>query len=177
MKKLSLVNAVVILACIIFYLVNHFVLGDKIAYVDSNQLINNYQGMIDARQDFQLKAGQWKANIDTLFAEVQNEIKTYEKESVGMTKKERELALKLIDSKKQNFQQYQQAIEQKAQAEDEKMTNAVISEINGFIKSYGEEHGYQIIFGANESGNIVYANKSINLTEEVTEALNKLYNE
>ncbi len=133
--------------------------------------------MIEARKEYQLKAGQWKANIDTLFAEVQNEIKSYEKESPGMSAKERELAMKLIDSKKQNFQQYQAAIEQKAKGEDEKMTSAIISEINGFIKTYGEKNDYKIIFGATDMGNIVYASDGIDLTEEITEALNERYEE
>jgi len=56
----------------------------NVVYVDSNKLINSYQGMIDARKVYQQKAGGWKANIDTLTNEVKRQIMDYEKESARM---------------------------------------------------------------------------------------------
>ena len=45
-----------------------------VVYVDSNQLLENYEGMKVARQAFQQKASQWQANIDTLKVELDREI-------------------------------------------------------------------------------------------------------
>ena len=43
----------------------------------------------------------------------------------------------------------------------------VYGELNSFIRDYGKEHGYDMIWGATSSGNIVYAREAVNLTEDV----------
>lgn len=146
----------------------------KIAYVDSAKLINGYQGMVDARQVFQKKAAGWKANIDTLAQEVQQRIVDYEKASAKMSAKERDLSRELIQNKEQQLREYQQALNSQAQQEDAKMTNDVVSQMNTFIKKYGEEKGYTIILAA-ANGNIAFAVDYIDLTDQILERLNKEY--
>jgi outer membrane protein len=147
----------------------------SIVYVDSNQLINNYKGMQDARKVYQQKATSWKANIDTLSQEVQQQIMQYEKESSKMTNKERQLSQELIRTKQKQLMDYQQAMNTQAQQEDSKMTTEVISQINAYIRKYGEKKGYKIVMAATEYGNIAYANEGLDITEEVLEGLNKEY--
>ncbi len=147
----------------------------SIVYVDSNQLINNYKGMQDARKAYQQKAVSWKANVDTLSNEVQQQIIKYEKESTKMTKKERQLSQELIRTKQKQLMDYQQAMNAQAQQEDQKMTAEVISQINAYIKKYGEKKGYTIVMAATEYGNIAYADEGLDITEEVLEGLNKEY--
>jgi outer membrane protein len=147
----------------------------SIVYVDSNQLINNYKGMQDARKVYQQKATSWKANVDTLAQEVQQQIMQYEKESGKMTAKERQLSQELIRTKQKQLMDYQQAMNTQAQQEDSKMTTEVISQINAYIKKYGEKKGYKIVMAATDYGNIAYANEGLDITEEVLEGLNKEY--
>ncbi|NJN25203.1 MAG: hypothetical protein HC819_04100 [Cyclobacteriaceae bacterium] len=66
-------------------------------------------------------------------------------------------------------------MQQKAAQEDQEMTSNVVLDVNAFLKEYGEDHGYKIIFGATEAGNIVYAEEAIDLTEEVLDLMNKKY--
>lgn len=146
-----------------------------IVYVDSNQLINSFKGMQDARKTYQQKAAAWKANIDTLSSEVQKQIMNYEKESSNMTVKERNLSEELIRTKQKQLMEYQQAMNAQAQQEDSKMTGEVIAQINAFIRRYGEEKGYTIVMAATEYGNIAYADEGLDITEEVLEGLNNEY--
>ena len=92
-----------------------------------------------------------------------------------MTKKERSLTEQLLANKQRQFQNYQQNIQQKSQQEDVQMTQQVLSEVNSFIEAYGEKHGYSLILGANNSGNIVYAETYLDITEELEMALNNNY--
>jgi outer membrane protein len=147
----------------------------SIVYVDSNKLINNYRGMLDARKVFQQKAGGWKANIDTLTSEVQKAIMQFEKETSKMTAKERSLSRELIQTKQKQLMEYQQAMNTQAQQEDSKMTAGVISQINAYIKKYGEAKGYTIVMAATEYGNIAYADDGLDITDEVLEGLNREY--
>ncbi len=62
-----------------------------------------------------------------------------------------------------------------AQQEDAKMTGDVITQINAYLKKYGEAKGYKIILAATDYGNLAYADEGLNITKEVLEGLNKEY--
>ena len=138
---------------------------ERIAYVDTNKLLNNYEGMKAARAAYQQKAGTWKANIDTLAAEVKQEIMTYEKEQSAMSAKERELAQKLIQTKQQQLADYQRAIQDQAAQEDQQMTASVLTQVNAYLVEYGQNHQYKLILAATDMGNIVYAQEGIDITD------------
>lgn len=159
-----------------YLLYNHFSLRSlDIVYVDSAKLMNGYQGMIDARKDYQQKASTWKANIDTLILEIQDEVASYERGASKMSSKEKELAGKLIQAKQQQLAEYQKAINEKASQEDSQLTNQVVQEVNTYLKEYGEGKGYRIILAATDYGNIVYAKDGLDITDKVLEGLNKKY--
>lgn len=147
----------------------------SIVYVDSNQLINDYKGMQDARKAYEQKAAAWKANVDTLMNEVRTRIMEYDKQSSKMSAKERQLSKELIRTKQKQLADYQQALNTQAQQEDKKMTAEVIAQINSYINKYGQQKGYTIVMAATEYGNIAYAEEGLDITEEVLAGLNKEY--
>jgi len=49
----------------------------------------------------------------------------------------------------------------------------VINQVNSFIKEYGTQHNYNIIFGTTQGGNIVYAVDALNITDDVLKSLNE----
>lgn len=163
----------VILAGLSFYFQQNSQL--KVAYVNSQYLITNYEGFREATKAYQQKTVQWQANIDTLAKELNTRIKQYESEKSRLSASEKKLNEELINTKKQQLTQYQQGIRQKAQQEDQQMTGALVEEINAFLKDYGQKKGYKFIFGATDIGNIVYASEAYDLTEEVLMAMNKQY--
>ncbi|HAM99263.1 MAG TPA: hypothetical protein DCQ26_11710 [Marinilabiliales bacterium] len=148
---------------------------ENTVYVDIGKLMQEYQGMKDARAEYEKKAAQWQANADTLVAQWQNELKAYEKEHNSLTKKERELKEELLRNKQQQINQYHEAIKLKMQDEDRALTQNVVNAINDYIKEYGKSKGYTFILGANGSGNIAYATESRDITPAIIEGLNKQY--
>ncbi|MBX2916283.1 MAG: OmpH family outer membrane protein [Cyclobacteriaceae bacterium] len=158
-----------------FLLIKYFTASRELVYIDSAKLMNGYQGMIDARKDYQQKTTVWKANIDTLIVEIQREIANYEKDVSKMSVKEKELTGKLIQSKQQQLAEYQKAINDKAAQEDNQLTTKVVQEVNAYLKEYGKGKGYRIILAATDYGNIVYAQEGLDITDEVLEGLNRKY--
>ncbi len=149
--------------------------SSKTAYVDTNRLLSEYQGMIDARLDFQQKTKQWKLNIDTLASEAKKAIKEYEDDKMVMSKKEKHLSEELIRSKQQQLASYQKAMNEKAAQEDQQLTTNVIEQVNAYIEKHGKHHNYEIILAATDYGNIAYAQDGLDITEEVLTGLNKQY--
>lgn len=147
----------------------------KIAYIETNALLPKYEGFKKAQIEYQQKVAQWKANSDTLAKKWQNELKAYEKERSSLSVKERELKEQLLSNKQQQISNYKQSIDKKAKEEEEKMMQTIYSELNDFVTEYGKKKGYQYILGANGTGNVLYADKAVNITDIILEGINKEY--
>ncbi len=174
MNKLALPLAIVALVASLatFYLTKS---NSEQVYVDVNKLIEGYGRTKVERAAFAKKAQVLKANVDSLVTNWQSELMAYEKERPTLSKKEVELKQELLQSKQQQVNNYQQAIQKQIQEEDQKMTQTVVNDINDYVKEYGKSHGYPIIFGAGGNGNIMYADDAADLTEEVLVGLNAQY--
>ncbi|MEM9326843.1 MAG: OmpH family outer membrane protein [Bacteroidota bacterium] len=165
---------VALLSTVGLWIFTHFN-APKIAYVDAAILLEKYDGMIAARASFQQKATQWQANMDTLNKEFQVLLTDFEQDNGQMTEKERTRSQKLIKDKRKQLANYQQAIQQQSQQEDQRMTEKVLSEINTVLASYAKSVGYDLVLGASGNGNIVYGVEAMNITEDVLEHLNHSY--
>ena len=53
--------------------------------------------------------------------------------------------------------------------------DSVITKVRDFIDTYGEENGYDYIYGKNDSGNILYGKAALDITDEVLKASNTAY--
>lgn len=65
------------------------------------------------------------------------------------------------------------------QKENEELTaqydQQILTQLNQYVKQYGEENGYNYIFGNEGNGLLMYAPEAENITEEVVEYLNNKY--
>jgi outer membrane protein len=148
---------------------------NKYVYVDSQKLVNGYTAMQQARKDFEAKAAGWQANLDTLRSEAEKKIKEYEATAPRLSPKERQLMEELIQSKQDQYANYQQVIADKIKQADQELTTNVLSKVNDYIKRYGRRKGYTIIMAATQYGNIIYAEDEADITEEVLKGLNAEY--
>jgi len=148
---------------------------ENIVYVDSLKLLSQYKGTIVARAEYEKKTSVWKANIDTLTTELNNQISQYQKDKPKLSAREKKLTEDLIVTKQQQLENYKGAITQNATKEDQEVTSRVFKEISEFVKKYGERHGYDYVMGATNMGNIVYARTGKNITDEVVKELNAEY--
>lgn len=149
--------------------------SSQLVYVDVNKLIEGYKKTKVIRSEFEKKSSTMKAGVDTLMTNWQNELKSYEKERVSLSPKELKLKQELLAGKQQQINAYQQAIQKQMQEENQKVNQSVINDINEYVKDYGKKHSYKIIFGAGGNGNIMYAEESTDLTEDVLNGLNSEY--
>ncbi len=166
---------VIISGIVLFLLFNYFFRNEKIAYVDSARILNEYKGSAEAKKAFQSKAKVWQANIDTLTNEVKYAIQKYEKSIATLSPKEQELTKQLIQVKQKQLSDYQHAIQENAKEEDGKLTQGIVSEINTFLTKYGKKHNYKMILIANQSGTIAYAREGLDITSSVIEDINDEY--
>jgi outer membrane protein len=147
----------------------------KIAYIDSVRLLDQYRGMLDAKKGYAQKAAKWQSSIDTLSYEVKKSISDYERALAAGTAKEKELAKQLIRVKQKQLVIYQKYLHKTAQDENTKETQLVLKQVNEFLNKYGKQHKFDIVFIANQSSNIAYADSMLDITDKVLIDLNSNY--
>lgn len=133
---------------------------NEVTYVNPNKLLQGYHGATVQHELFQAKAAGWQQRVDSLSTELQAL-----SQAPAATRA----------TKEQQLLRYRAAIQQQAQQENQRLTKAVLDEINAYLKQYGKQKGYTFILGATESGNIVYAAEGTNITEDVLQGLNAQY--
>jgi outer membrane protein len=173
--SLPLIISCIALTGVIILMSVNLLRTEKLAYVDNGKLIEKYTPMIELRKELEKKSSRWKSNIDTLQSDFEKALKKYEKARASMSEKERKLNEELLQNKQQQFLQYSDAAKAKSNEEANKASSSVLVKLNTFIKEYGKKNKYKLIFGANASGNIVYGDQVIDITEEIIEGANKEY--
>lgn len=174
MKKVPLLLGVlaVVLSCWAFYFSKY---SSELVYVDVNKLIEGYNRTKLVKAEFDKKASTAKSQIDSLMTGWQKELQAYEKERASLSQKELELKKELLSNKQQQINAYQENMQKHLFDEEKKTTQTVVNDINDYIKEFGKKNGYRIIFGASGTGNIMYADESSDLTEQVLKGLNEEY--
>jgi outer membrane protein len=99
-----------------------------------------------------------KKEIDSLYLRVQGNLSESEKESL----------MKLLISKREEFDYFNQTY---ASSEAMKIWNR----IDSYVLKFSEEKEYKIIIGANSKRDVLYVDKKIDITQELTEYINKKY--
>ncbi|RBL91713.1 OmpH family outer membrane protein [Chitinophaga flava] len=173
-KKLFPAALVVIFVLLSVVIYQSFFKSNKLAYVDSGKLLGNYHAMTDARKSLETKTQQWKSNIDTLSRDLQQTILKYEQELNSGSATQKKMAQEIIRGKQKQLNDYQVAVQQNAQQEENRLTQKVIADVNAYLLSYGKEHHYKMILIAT-NGNIGYADPSLDITDDILNHLNSNY--
>ena len=163
MNKIIIYTVLNLLTVAVLYLLYTPFSNPKLVYVDADKLVNDYAGMAETQAAFKetLQNGWNKAMED------------YRNEEAAMSAKEQALARELIETNRQQFLNYQEAVSDMAARRDQEMTHAVLEEVNGYLAEYAKKHGHAIILAATSYGNVAYANQELDITEEVLKGLNK----
>ncbi|WP_184624078.1 OmpH family outer membrane protein [Pedobacter cryoconitis] len=164
----------VLFTCTIVYLLLlQLVFKTRTAYIDSNKIYQNYKGILIAKTEFQKKVDLYRERMDTLSGRVKLDIMKIEK-----FRSNKAIAQQYVDSVKYHKKQlsdYQQSMNASLKTEEGKLTQSAIEKLNQFLKQYGKEKNYDIIFIANNTGTIAYANDKYDITDEILKEINRQY--
>lgn len=174
MKKLSLILisiTLLISGIALFFSIR----TPKIAYVQNSKLISEFEGFKKGQQDYNQKLKTWQRNLDSLITDYKQNISEFKNNKSKSSSKEIELQTQLINRQEQDIKSYKSALEQKVATEENNINSGVISQVNAFVKKYGEENHYDYILGVTDNGSILYAKENKDITEEVLKYINKKY--
>ena len=107
--------------------------------------------------------------------EYQKSLTSYQQVVNELTIDERVIRENLLKVQQNNVIQYSENIKNLSKEEEDKMLGAVLNQVNSLVEAYGKEKDYDIIFGTTLSGNLLYGNDAVDITEELIVEINKSY--
>lgn len=142
---------------------------DKVAYMDLKVVFNEFKYKQELEKELTGIKNKRKFIIDSLEANLKllsNRIKIdlKNKDLIAQFTTEKEEYLK----RKYMFEDDE---EHMVKTYDTK----IISQLNSYVKQYGKENNYSIIFGATSDGNIMYSDSTLNISKEIIKYINSKY--
>lgn len=147
----------------------------KIGFVNNGDLINNYQMKIDLETKYEGLNTKFTKKMDSVSQRFQAEVMEFQSKEKSMSQTQLQEVYQQLGQKQQGLQQQFQVEQQELEKAFQTEIDSVISKVKSFVKEYGEKNSYTYILGGNDAGSVMYGEESSDLTETITEALNKAY--
>ncbi|MGB0917604.1 MAG: OmpH family outer membrane protein [Flavobacteriales bacterium] len=172
----------------------------KIAYINQDSLLLNYRLIDELEADLEVERKKSERRVKTRTATLEKEVETmamefqrkYEElERQGSTMNEtlRNMKMQELQSMQTSAQEFSMAAEQDVMALQEKEQRRLLNqeaegtlEVNRrmkeFIKDYNAEYGFSFVLAySNQAGGILYGNPALDITKDVVDGLNAIYDE
>ena len=147
----------------------------KIGYVDSNEIMNNFEEVRQIQVDLEKEQKRLEAEFNDLVYSLDSLKQDYERQRLLMSDTRRNEKETEIANKEKSIQKFQLdkfGPEGEIYRKQNQLLKPVLGKIDEAIQKVGNEQGYDFILDA-VSGALLYALDSHNLTEDVMEELSK----
>ena len=141
----------------------------KIGYIDTVKIFSNFKETIEAEEIYKKEVDAWKKQAEEMETELAKMRETIQSQTLMLSEEK-------LQEKKMEFDQSAEAYRKfmndvfgengEAARRNKELTDPIVEKINAVISKLAEEQGYTMVFDAAQ-GNIIYADKSIDLTDVV----------
>jgi outer membrane protein len=148
----------------------------KIGYIDSIKIFADYRETQDAERLYRQEVDQWTAQKQRMEQDIVKMRDELQAQSL-MLSEEKKAEKKLeLDRKMAEYEQFMQETfgdDGLAARRNKELTQPIVEKINRILEDLGKEQGYAIIFDV-ANANVVYADKTLDLTDVVLTKLNQM---
>ncbi|MCD6023790.1 MAG: hypothetical protein K0Q91_706 [Fibrobacteria bacterium] len=149
--------------------------GPRIAYAETSALVTEFEGSLKARKEFEALQQEWDKNLDllndSLLAAASRMKAGYDKAPAA----ERARMRADLEARNQEMQRYANAVRKMSQEKQEALMEPVLKKVNSYLDLWGREHGYDLVLGTTNGGNILQADTRLNVTRRVLDEMNAHY--
>lgn len=149
--------------------------GLKLAYVNGDTLNANYIFLKEQKAAFEKKQNAYESEMQQKEKALQSEAMAFQKkiQAGTMTQSEGEATQKRLGQQQQALEQRHQTITAQLMKEQTEIQDEFQRRLDAFLEKFNQEKKYDFIFTYSKAGGqILYANKALDITQEVLEAMN-----
>lgn len=148
-----------------------------IAYVNIDTLVRNYDLFIDKSGELTQKKNESEAELQIQSRKFENEVRDYQdKVNKGLiTRTKAQMLQQELAQKEQQFYATRDNLAMQLQEEEQVMYRQVLNEVMSYLEEYNMDYNYKFIFSNSFGGQLLYTDKSLNITSDVLVGLNEEY--
>ena len=146
----------------------------KIAYVDIDTLLINYNLWIELNDEMIRKEESVRATLNEKAKALQNDYEEFERKlnnNAFATRERAEAEQNRILKKREELEATTERLTNELAVENNKNSVLFRDSINAYINDYNKTHGYNIIL-SRIGDNILYIDNAMNITQEIIDGLN-----
>ena len=149
----------------------------KIAYVEIDSLLNNYNLCKDLNEAMIKKQENVEVTLKEKMKSLDNEMRDFERKYQNhvFTPERAQQEQNRLIKKRQDLEALHQRLMGELQQESDKNNIQLRDSINAYLKEYNKTKGYNLIINNTGFNNLLYADPALNITQEVIDGLNKRY--
>ena len=147
----------------------------KIAYVDIDTLLTNYNLWVELNEEMIRKEEEVRATLNEKFMSLQADAEDFERKlnnNAFVSRQRAEAEQSRILKKQQDLERLQERLTNELLMENEKNSLLFRDSINAYILDYNKEHQYNVIL-SRIGDNILYIDDAMNITHEIINGLNE----
>ncbi len=148
---------------------------NKIGFVDSVKLMDDYQEKIDLEARFKTKADAMGKKRDSISQSFQMELQAFQAKAQKMSQQSAQEEYAQFQQRGQFIGQQLQQEEQQLQATSQVEMDSLVKKVKNEIKDYGKANGYTYILGGGDGGSVLYGEEANDLTQAILKILNDKY--
>ena len=149
--------------------------GINAVYVNGDSLLENYEYFKNAKKQFEAKTVRTEKEIEAKRSVLELEFTNYQKMASSMSAEQRARTEESLMRKEQELRLYSENAANKLQEEQSKFNEELFDRVSKYLKEHSQEKSYKVVFNFTKGAGILYADDSLNITDEVLEGLNKAY--
>lgn len=150
--------------------------GLKIAYLQTDSVLLNYELSIDLNEDYIDKQKQYANEYSKKRASIEQQAAAFQEkvQRGGFLTEERAMKERdRIMAQQQEVQQLDYELSNKLSEMEQKINGQLIDSIKSYVELFNKTHQYDYIFSNN--GNIIVGAQPYNITKDILDGLNKQY--
>ncbi|MFT5821466.1 MAG: outer membrane protein [Crocinitomix sp.] len=148
----------------------------KTGFVRSQELVYQFDGMIDAMTKFEQEQSEWNENVETLKSDYQTSVDNYNNQRPNLSEEEMMQQENLLQHQYNNVAKYAQEMETALIERETEILEGVLNQVNAFSESFATANELDLLITTAESGTILYGDPGLDYTEELLESINSQYN-
>jgi outer membrane protein len=163
------------LLVIVFAIVLSSCTQTKIAYIDVETIMKEYEAATALETEFNAKQQEMSTELQGLQAPFQEKVQEYYKNVESMSAQKRAEAEQALQQEQQMIQARQQQVSQQLQQENQTKSESLIKRIDSLVENYAKTKGFNLVLGTQGNGTVMYGDEVLNITTDVVKMLNDDY--
>ncbi|MBU8920462.1 MAG: OmpH family outer membrane protein [Bacteroidales bacterium] len=145
----------------------------KIGYIDTIKIFAEFKETVEAEEVYKKEVEAWKKKAEEMETELARLRENIESQSLMLSEEKLQEKKVEFETKARDYQKYMKDVfgeTGEAARRNQELTSPIVEKINAVIARLAEDEGYTIVFDSSQ-GNIVYADKTIDITDQVIAVL------